>query len=194
MLEILRQYSPREIERLNRIELRVMGVPKPLTDEFIRNPWYSPRYATMLVADLAALGKARKRETFIEIAAAAGSEEDARYYQRSAELMRQYDRSRGRIEEIIAVEGTLIGLAENATRLVPNPADFAVWSESTAALTDSFTRSVPADVRTETTELLLAGSASPTARRQLESRGVTVVEHAFHALSPPSTSGGAGAE
>ena len=194
MLEILRKYSLREIERLNRIELRVMGVPKPLTDEFIRNPWYSPRYATTLVADLAALGKARNRETFIEVAATAGSEADARYFQRSAELLRQYDRSRGRIERIIAVEGILIGLAENATRVVPHPADFAVWSESMAALSDSFTRALPADVRTESTELLLAGSASPTARRQLESRGVTVVEHAFHALRPPSAGGSASAE
>ncbi|MBW2400891.1 MAG: hypothetical protein JRG80_16735 [Deltaproteobacteria bacterium] len=196
MLEILRQYSPREIERLNRIELRVIGVPKPLTDEFIRNPWYSPRYATLLVADLAALSKARKRETFIEIAATARSEseQDARYFQRSAELMRQYDRNRGRIEEIIEVEGTLIGLTENGKRVVPYPADFAVWSESTAALTDSFTRAVPTDVPEMPTELLLAGSASPAAHRQLESRGVTVVEHAFHALRPAPGTSDAGIE
>lgn len=194
MLEILRQYSPREIERLNRIELRVMGVPKPLTDEFISNPWYSPRYATMLIADLAALSTARKRETFIEIAAAARSEQDARYFQRSAELMRQYDRSRKGIAEIVAIEGTLIGLTEDATRVVPHPADFAIWSESTAALSDALTRAVPTDSPAETTELLLAGSASPTARRQLESRGVSIVEQAFHTLRPTPETGDAGVE
>lgn len=194
MLEILRLYSAREIERLNRIELRVIGVPKPLTDAFIRSPWYSPRYATLLIADLAALSNARTRETFIEIAATAQSEADARYYQRAAELLRQYDRSTGRIEEIIATDGILIGVAENATQVVPHPADFAIWSESTAAFADSLTRAVQSDARAERTDLLLAGAASPTARQQLKKRGVTIVENAFHELGPKTSTAETGVE
>jgi hypothetical protein len=53
---------------------------------------------------------------------------------------------------------------------------------------------VPTDSPAETTELLLAGSASPTARRQLESRGVIIVEQAFHTLRPTPETGDAGVE
>jgi len=194
MLGILRQYSPRELERLNRIELRVMGVPKPLADEFLRNPWYSPRYATMLVADLSALSRARDRAKFIEVAVAANSENDAHYFQRCAELMRRYDASNGRVEAIVAVAGQPLGVAENATLVVPHPADFAVWSEPTAAFADAVTRELPADLQPEATRLLLAGAASPTARSQLESRGIAVVEHAFHALRTAPAVSDAGAE
>jgi hypothetical protein len=187
MREILRQYSPDELERLNRIELRVMGVPKPLADEFVRNPWYTPRYATMLVADLSALDQARGRTRFIELAVTAKSENDVRFYQRSAELLRRYDRSAERIEAILGLDGVLAARDGNATLVIPHPTDLLIWSEATAALADSITRSLPEDVEVSGTELLLAGTASPTAHEQLESRGIAILERAFHALVPDAS-------
>lgn len=194
MREILRQYSPRELERLNRIELRVMGVPRQLADEFVRNPWYTPRYATMLVADLSALTRAQGRVHFIEVAATAKSENDVRFHQRSAELLRQYDGTSKRIEAIDAIDGVVTARAANATLVVPHPTDLLIWSEATAALADTLTRSAPGGSEIAATELLVAGAASPTARRQLEGRGVALVEHAFHALGPDSPAPAAGAE
>lgn len=187
MRGILRQYSPRELERLNRIELRVMGVPKPLADEFLHNPWYTPRYATMLVADLSSLGGARDRARFIELAVEAASENDVRFYQRSAELLRRYDRAAKRVEAILALDGFPAARAEGATLVVPHPSDLLIWSESTSALADSLTDSAPDEIEIAATELLVAGAASPTARRQLESRSISLVEHAFHALVPEAS-------
>jgi hypothetical protein len=194
MRGILRRYSPRELERLNRIELRVMGVPKPLADEFLQNPWYTPRYATTLVADLSALTRARDRAHFIEVAVTANSENDVRFHQRSAELLRQYDATAKRVEAIVAVDGVVTARTESATLVVPHPTDLLIWSKATAALADSLTRPDPGDPEIAATELLVAGEASPTARRQLESRGVALVEHAFHALGPDSPAPAAGAE
>jgi hypothetical protein len=182
---ILRQYSPEDLDRLNRIELAVMGVPKPLGDEFIHHPWYSPRYETTLVENLAALDLAQDRRAFIEVALTADSEEDAHFYQRTAELMRRYNDAVGRIDRIVAVQGTVTGYAADGTLVVPFAADHAVWSESTAAFADSFTKDVPPDLEIRKTELLLSGTLSPMARAKIEGRGVRVVEQAFDQLKPP---------
>ena len=68
-------YSPEDLRRLNRIELAVMGIPEPLSDELIGHPWYSPRHATALVEALAALDLTQNRSAFIEAAVSAKSED-----------------------------------------------------------------------------------------------------------------------
>jgi hypothetical protein len=180
--EILRQYSPEDLDRLNRIELAVMGVPKPLCDEFIHHPWYSPRHETTLVESLSALDLAENRRAFIEVAITAASEDDARFYQHTAELMRRYNDNVGRIDKIVAVEGTLTGYAAEGTLVVPFPADHAVWSRSTAASAKSFTEALPDDIEVRRTELLLSGTLSPKARAKIEDLGVEVVDRAFERL------------
>jgi len=180
--EILRRYSPEDLDRLNRIELAVMGVPKPLCDEFIHHPWYSPRHETTLVESLSALDLAENRRAFIEVATTAVSEDDARFYQHTAELMRRYNDNVGRIDKIVAVEGTLTGYAAEGTLVVPFPADHAVWSRSTAAFTESFTEALPDDIEVRRTELLLSGTLSPRARAKIEDLGVEVVDRAFERL------------
>jgi hypothetical protein len=188
--EILRRYSPEDLDRLNRIELAVMGVPKPLCDEFIHHPWYSPRHETTLVESLSALDLAEDRRAFIEVAITAVSEDDARFYQHAAELMRRYNDNVGRIDRIVAVEGTLAGYAADGTLVVPFAADHAVWSQSTAAFIESFTGALPDDIEVRKTELLISGTLSPKARGKIEDLGVEVVERAFdhlQARSPESS-------
>jgi hypothetical protein len=184
--EILRQYSPEDLDRLNRIELAAMGVPTPLGDEFIHHPWYSPRHETILVNHLSALDLAENRRAFIEVAITAVSEDDARFYQHTAELMHRYNDNVGKIDKIVAVEGTLTGYAAEGTLVVPFPADHAVWSRSTAALARSFTEALPDDIEVRRTELLLSGTLSPKARAMMEDLGVEVVDRAFERLEARS--------
>ena len=180
--EILRQYSPEDLDRLNRIELAAMGVPTPLGDEFIHHPWYSPRHETILVNHLSALDLAENRRAFIEVAITAVSEDDARFYQHTAELMHRYNDNVGKIDKIVAVEGTLTGYAAEGTLVVPFPADHAVWSRSTAASARTFTEALPDDIEVRRTELLLSGTLSPKARAKIEDLGVEVVDRAFERL------------
>jgi hypothetical protein len=182
--EILREYSRVELERFNRIELRVMGTPTALIDAFINDTAYSPRLSTILIGDLSALSQASDRSAFIEAAVNADTEPDARFYQRSAELLRRYDIASAPIERIVAIGSTPAGLTAQATLVVPYPADVIVWSEATAALAAAITRERPADIEAERLELLLSGSASETALRNLSDLGVTVIEHAFQTLTP----------
>jgi hypothetical protein len=183
---IVRQYSPAELLRLNRIELRVMGTPEAVIEVFVRNPAYSPRTRTAMIGDLSALVEASDRSAFIEAAATARSEPDARFFQRSAGLLRLHDTSIARLDRLGAIGTTPVGVTKAGTLVVPFPADTTVWSESTAALAASLAHSVPPEFEVVKTELLLSGTASEISRERFEALGVAVVERAFQPEAPPA--------
>lgn len=194
LFTILRDYSPEDLDRLNRIELAVMGVSEPLSDEFIHHPWYSPRQETVLIESLAALDLAQDRRAFIEAAVTAESEDDARFYRRNAELMRRYNDHVERIDKIIALDGTITGYTAKGVLVVPFAADYAVWSQPTARFTRSFTEALPRDIDVREKELLLSGTLSPKARAQIEGLDVEVTDRAFERLAADATEAAAGGE
>ena len=187
LTELLLFYSPEDLRRLNRIELAVMGVAKPLSDEFIRHPWYSPRHETVIVEALSALDLTADRADFVRVAVTADSEEEARFYQRTAELLRVYSDRVSAIQRIVVIDGTPMGFTVDGTLLLPLPADHTVWNPAIAALTHAMTQSPPAELTIERTELLVSGTVSPMARQQIEALGVAVKERAFERLKDDST-------
>jgi hypothetical protein len=187
LAELLRFYSPEDLRRLNRIELAVMGVAKSQRDEFIGHPWYSPRHETVIVDALAALDLTTDRAEFIRVAITAGSEEDASFYQRTAELFRVYSDRVAAIQSIVVIDGTPMGYTEDGSLVLPLPADRIIWSPTVAALTRAMTQPPPAGLTIARTELLISGTVSPMARQKIEALGVTVNERAFEQLRDDST-------
>lgn len=184
--EMLLYYSPEDLRRLNRIELAVMGVPKPQRDEFVRNRWYSPRHQTVLVEALAALDLSEDRSEFVRVAATASSEDEARFYQRTAELLRTYGDHVTPIRKIVAVDSALMGYTEQGDLVLPLPADYAVWDPSTEALALAMTRAPPSEGPSDSLELVLSGTLSPMARQRIGALGVVVTERAFENLASDS--------
>jgi hypothetical protein len=164
--EILLISSPEDLRRLNRIELAVMGILEPLSDELIGHSWYSPRHATALVEALAALDLTRNRSAFIEAAVTAESEYDALFYEHTAELMRTYSDHISPIREIVNIDGTPMGYTESGTLVIPLPADYVIWAPATAALARAITEEAPSHLDIERSELVLSGAASPLARER----------------------------
>ncbi len=186
LAEILLIYSPEDLRRLNRIELAVMGVPKPLSDELIGHPWYSPRHATVLIGALAALDLTQNRSAFIEAAVTAESEDDALFYEHTAELMRSYSDRVSPVREIVSRNGTPMGTTESGTLVIPLPADYANWAPATAALARAISEEASGQPNVERSELVLSGSASPLARERFEALGIAVTERAFEQLEGES--------
>jgi hypothetical protein len=184
--EVLLTYSPEGLRRLNRIELAVMGIPKPLADELNGHPWYSPRTATMLVEALAALDLAQNRVAFIEAAVSAQSEGDALSYEQTAELMRSYSERVSPIREIALIDGIPMAYTESGTLLAPLAADHAIWNAEAAALARAMTEARPGELRVERVELVLSGTASPLARERFEALGVAVTERALEPVEDES--------
>ena len=182
LTEILLYYSPEDLRRLNRIELAVMGIAKPLSDEFIGHPWYSPRHQTVLVEALAALDFSADRAIFIRAAVTATSENEAYFYQRTAELMRAFSDRVSPVRRIVSIAGAPSGYTESGTLVLPLPADYLVWDPQTAALAHALAESPPAELPIAHTELVVSGTISPMARQHIEALGITVTERAFERL------------
>ncbi len=163
-----------------------MGVSEPLSDELISHPWYSPRRATVLVETLAALDLTQNRSAFIEAAVTAESEDDALFYEQTAELMRTYSDRVSPIGEILTIGGTPMAYTKSGTLMIPLAADYVIWTPATAALAHAITKEVPGNLNIERRELVLSGAASPLARERLEALGVAVTERAFEQLKGES--------
>jgi hypothetical protein len=186
LVNTLSIYSPEDLRRLNRIELAVMGIPEPLSDELITHEWYSPRHTTALVEALAALDLTQNRSVFIEAAVTAKSEGDALTYQHTAELMRTYSNRVSPIQRIVSSAGIPMGTTDSGTLVVPLSADYATWAPATAALARAITEEVSSRPDVERAELVLSGTASPRAREQFEVLGIAVTERALGQLGDES--------
>ncbi len=183
--EILRDYTPEDLRRLNRIELAVMGIPEETSRAFIAHPWYSPRHQSLLVAHLAALDLVESRAALIDAAVSATSEEDALLYARTAELMRAYHENVAPLERFAVLDNKVIGLTEDGRVVAPLALDYAVWTRPVHVFTNTLRRSTVSDRRRVTKrEILVTGSFSPKARAMIEKRGIVVTEQALERLRP----------
>jgi len=183
--EILRDYTPEDLRRLNRIELAVMGIPEETSRAFIGHPWYSPRHQSLLVAHLAALDLVEGRAALIDVALGATSEEDAILYTRTAELMRTYHENVAPLERFAFFHNTVIGLTEDGRLVAPLALDYAVWTRPVHVFANILRRSTLSDRRRVTRrEILVTGSFSPKARAMIEQRGIVVTEQALERLRP----------
>ncbi len=179
----LRDHSPEDLRRLNRIELAVMGVEEELADAFLAQPWFSPRRQTLLVGALAALDRAADRERFVEASLRARAEFDALFFQRGAELLAAWDRGEGRARRLVAVRRTVGALDAEGRLVVPILVDHVVWTGPTEDFCRDLAERVAGEVGAGDVELLLSGSVSPAARERMEALGLAVTERAFEQLA-----------
>jgi hypothetical protein len=178
--EILLDYAPEDLRRLNRIELSVMGIPEPLRQALVAQPWFSPRQQSLLVAHLAALDLVENRAALVEAATRASSEVDALRYVRMAELLRVYHEEVAPLERLAAFHGTVIGVTADRRVVAPLALDYAVWTRPAHEFANTLKRSSLSDGSAITRrEILVSGAFSPRARAKIEARGIEVTEHAL---------------
>lgn len=181
---ILRHYAPEDLRRLNRIELAVMGVGPELADRFLGHAWYSPRHGTVLVGSLAAIDLAADRDRFVATAVQAGSEADARSYQRAAELLRAWHERSEPLTRLAGSRRAVLGVTREGDVVAPAVLDHAVWSRPVEALAERLLAARDELSPGGALRLLATGTLSPRARAELEACGLHVTEDAFRSLAP----------
>jgi len=186
--EILRHYSPEDLRRLNRIELAVMGVGPALAERFLTHPWYSPRHGTILIESLVGLDLAEGRGVFVETALAAGSEADARFYQRAAQLLRVYHEAADPLVRLASQRPAVLGLTQAGELVVPLILDHTVWSRRAAEFAGRVTGAREA-LGAEVVRLLVSGTLSERTRAEFRARDIDVIERAFEAFAPEEPDG-----
>lgn len=183
---MLRDYSAEDLEKFNRIELAVMGVPEELREAFIRNPAYSTSQETVLVDALAALEGTDERAAFIEAAVEADSEDAARAYRSMAQMMRSYAGSADGLDRFVRVEGGVAARTGSGELVVPVRADHALWTRRVEAFAEAIAREAGGDPEVARARIVFSGSVSPSAREGLESLGLAVGEEGLALPAPRS--------
>lgn len=188
MNQVLRDQSSEDIRNRDRKSLEAMGVSKADTEAFLGRHWISPRNELIITESLAGMKGVLNREAYIKLALTAESEEDAFFFQRTAQLLRAYYDQQATLEEIQVVHGTFpIAYAANKTLVVPLVADYAVWSQQAVGLVNAI-KAAPKRREVDSVQLLMTGQLSLRANNELESAGWQVQQRAWTKLySEPVT-------
>ena len=83
---------PSELRIINRKKLFALGMNRENADEFLMHPWYSPWQETIIVDALNTIG--RDPTAFLDRACRALTEQDANYFQRLAQVLASYHKTK----------------------------------------------------------------------------------------------------
>ena len=202
---LLRDHDEENLERLNRIELAVMGVPEATREAFLDHPDYSAHHETALVDALAAMEQTEERDDFIDAALSAESSMDAHRYRRAAEVMREYHEDTAVLSTIDMRAGHPAALSQEGVLVAPVRSDHATWTPELEDLAEDLMDAdeeragegedaVGEGASSEEVEvhMLFEGSLSRDVRSRLEAMGHRVGSESALWTSPEPDAGDGG--
>ena len=179
--QVLRDYAPEDLRKLNRKKLDKFVSKKVLINKFLEHPFYSPRHETVLVDALYTMQGTRDLDKFIYRANTAESLEDAFLFQRMAELLSGYHETVSPIKKIVIgpTRGLPLAVTKDNKLIMALLVDYGVWSRPVAEWINEL---VEANRRVDPNreiELWITGTLSTIAKGEIESLDISVTEKAF---------------
>jgi hypothetical protein len=161
---------PDAVRVRNDEELAAFGVGKAARDRLLGNRWYSPSMGLLLVDELKGLGVRKGAGTFVDAAAGAGNETEARFFIAQLGMAREYAKAGNAIAAIEAPGKLAAFRTANGGLFVPAPLDYLSWTERVKAFAERSHDGREAHV------IWLTGAASPIATAGLKAHGWTLRE------------------
>jgi hypothetical protein len=165
------QLPPSDLEAANERKLTAMRIAGLPVRTFFRNRYFTPTLQTTLVLALESLGNVTGRGEVIAFAGRAASESEARYVNNSIVMLAQYGRSAAPIVALRGADNVIAGQTRDGKLVIAAPLDYVAWVQPAE---DFAQRS---DLEGSERWLLLAGTASPRATKELAARGWRVNEN-----------------
>ena len=173
--DLLRDYAPEDLRRLNRDKLEDMDIDEWIIEDFLSHPWYSPRHETVIVQALSEMQSVTNRGRFLEVAMSAQFEEDALFFQRLSEMLIAYHHSIRPLSDIVTIDNQLVmGYANNHTLIAMIPAARLAWHREVADAAQRIRHWKNPDHPTQNVEVWISGEPTPIAARNLRAMGLTV--------------------
>lgn len=177
--DLLRDYAPEDLRRLNRDKLEDMEIDESVIEDFLSHPWYSPRHETVIVQALSEMQSVSHRGRFLEAAMSAQFEEDALFFQRLSEMLVAYHHSIRPLSEIVTIDNRLVmGYANNHTLIAMIPTARLAWQREVAEAAQRIRNWKNPDHPTQNVEVWIAGEPTPTTAKHLRAMGLTIKKHA----------------
>jgi len=160
-----------DLREMNDKKLAALGVTPATRKALMANSFFTPTQQTAFVTALAGLTGVTGADKAVELAARkASSEDDARFFRRSAEILAQYQKQAGPLASLEARKSLFVAQSRSGALVVPAAVDYLTWTEAV----DTFSAEPVPGAKTR--EVWLSGQASPKARAELQGRGWVVKE------------------
>jgi hypothetical protein len=171
-----------DLRIMNRKKLFALGVNRENADEFLMHPWYSPWHETIITEALAAIGL--DPTPFLQAASRALTEEDANYFQRLAQILARYHKTKTLLSSIQLEHDRVCAMDSNGTLVVPLSCDYAIWNEHAAGRIELFAQIPQSRSETKGLALWVDGKVSERAAQELRKQKIDL---ATDVLSPSPT-------
>jgi hypothetical protein len=165
--------TPDDLRIINRKKLFALGVTRENADEFLMHPWYSPWHETIVTDALATIGV--DPTPFLEAACRALTEQDANYFQRLAQILARYHKTKTALSAIRLESGRVCAMDSTGTLVVPLSCDYAIWSEHAAGRVEAFTQLPQSRSEIKGLALWVDGKVSERAAVELNNRKIDLV-------------------
>jgi hypothetical protein len=162
--------TPDDLRIINRKKLFALNVTRETADEFLMHPWYSPWHETITTDALASIGVDPTH--FLEAANRALTEQDANYFQRLAQILARYHKTKTPLSSIRIVSDRICAMDSNGTLVVPLSCDYAIWSDHAAGRVEAFTQLSQSGGEIKGLALWVDGKVSERAAVELKNRKI----------------------
>lgn len=170
--ETLVNSTPDDLRIMNRKKLFALGVTRENADEFLMHPWYSPWHETIITDALATI--AVDPTQFFAKACQALTEEDANYFQRLAQVLARYHKTKTPLSSIGLENGRVCAMDSDGTLVIPLSCDYAIWSEFAAARVELFSQLPQSRSEIKGLALWVDGKVSERAAQELKNRKIAL--------------------
>jgi hypothetical protein len=178
---MVNDYSSAQLMDINRAKLGKVGVDSATADQLFANPNYTPLDVTAMTNALSGMGPVTNLNAMVARAASADSRDSAYFVRRRIELMAAYQQRNQTIVSVARVDDLYypLCLTKGGGVIGVFPIDSLSWTSETAANADAMTSEAKAAGLTGPKSLLITGTATPLAKKNLAARRWSLKENAL---------------
>lgn len=178
MKSLVRDMSPAELTRLNAQKLSAMNVPDEISQYFLNNPAFGPEEQTILVGELATLGKVSDLQLFIRKAATAMNEPTAIFNRAQAQMFAAYHARVGPVARCIQVAGVIFLEKDDGTVVGLFPLDHMAWTPGVSQKVQSVNSALKERKNVKAREFWITGTLDAAAQDAMTAAGWKVTPRA----------------
>lgn len=180
--DMVRDYSAAQLMDMNRKSLTKMGVSPSLVELLLANTNYTPTDMTVMTASLGSMGKLQNLDALMGLAAQAMNRDDAEFMRWRIELMATYQKSMHSMTGFVAIAGVPMPMATSRDNGLIGvfPLDALSWTANTSQSITAITQAARAQGISGPMKLIITGTATPLAQKQLAKLGWSLQQQAFN--------------
>lgn len=175
---IMLETTPEDLRFMNRQKLSDMGLTIEPINAFLGSGWLSPRHQTAIMMALEDMQDASGIEGIVKLASASPDERSSFFIQHITQLLARYHKEDEPFKVLHSWNDLILGQTRSDTLVLALPADYLSWSKHMADSITSIDSRIAHPLNITSKKLLVTGTLSARATKELNARGWQTVPNA----------------